>query len=307
MRIVFFGTPDWAVPSLEALMRSGVEVTAVVTNPDRPSGRGMRLRPSPVKQAALGAGLDVLQPERARSPELHERLLELAPDAAVVVAYGSILPGSLLSIPDRGFVNLHFSLLPSYRGAAPVQRAVMDGHVETGVSVMVLTEGMDEGPVLAIERVPIGQRETAGELGDRLARVGAELLPSILRGYLGGHLIPRPQDDARATYAPKIDAGQARVEWGWDAERIDRHTRGLDPVPGAWTTFEDKRVKIFGVEAAPLEEHLAPGAIRVEDEMLIGTGTSPVRLLEGQLAGKRRMTGIDLARGLRPATEVSFR
>ena len=307
MRIVFFGTPDWAVPSLEALMRSDVEVTAVVTNPDRPSGRGMQLRPSPVKQAALAAGLDVLQPERARSPELHERVLGLAPDVAVVVAYGSILPGSLLAIPDRGFVNLHFSLLPAYRGAAPVQRAVMDGHVETGVSVMVLTEGMDEGPVLATERVPIGQRESAGELGDRLARVGAELLPSTLRGFLEGHLIPRPQDDARATYAPKIDADGARVEWGWDAERIDRHTRGLDPVPGAWTTFDDKRLKIFGVEAAPLEEGLAPGAIRVEDELLIGTGTSPVRLLEGQLAGKRRMTGIDLARGLRPASDARFR
>ena len=288
-------------------MRSGVEVGAVVTNPDRPSGRGMHLRPSPVKQAALAAGLDVLQPERAKSPELHERLLDLSPDVAVVVAYGSILPRSLLALPDRGFVNLHFSLLPTYRGAAPVQRAVMDGHAETGVSVMVLTEGMDEGPVLAIERVPIGQRETAGDLGERLARVGAELLPAVLLGYLEGRLIPRPQDDARATYAPKIAADQARVEWGWDAERIDRHTRGLDPVPGAWTTFEDKRLKIFGVEAAPLEEHLAPGAIRVEDELLIGTGTSPVRLLEGQLAGKRRMTGIDLARGLRPASESRFR
>ena len=211
MKIVFFGTPAWAVPSLEALIRSGVEVSAVITNPDRASGRGMRLRPSPVKEAAMAGGLEVLQPERARSPELHERLLELQPDVAVVVAYGSILPGSLLDIPPLGFVNLHFSLLPAFRGAAPVQRAIMDGHGETGVSFMVLTEGMDEGPVLAIERVPIGRWESAGELGDRLARVGAALLPSTLGAYLAGDLIPRPQDDARATYAPKIDSEQARV------------------------------------------------------------------------------------------------
>ena len=307
MKIVFFGTPAWAVPSLEALIRTGGEVAAVVTNPDRASGRGMHVRSSPVKEAAVAAGLDVLQPERARSPELHERLLELAPDVAVVVAYGSILPGSLLDIPPRGFVNLHFSLLPAYRGAAPVQRAVMDGHGETGVSFMILTEGMDEGPVLAIERVPIGRWETAGELGDRLARVGAELLPATLGAYLTGDLVPRPQDDARATYAPKIDAGQARIQWEWEAERIDRHTRGLNPVPGAWTTFDDKRLKIFGVEAAPFEQRLAPGAISVADGLLIGSGTSPVRLLEGQLAGKRRMGGSELARGLRPASDARFR
>ena len=307
MRIVFFGTPAWAVPSLESLVGSGAEVVAAVSNPDRPSGRGMQLRPSPVKTAAEDLGLEVIQPERASSPELHGRLSELAPDVAVVVAYGSLLPGPLLEVPRCGFVNMHFSLLPEYRGAAPVQRAIMDGRSETGVSLMVLTEGMDEGPVLMTERVPITPWESAGELGRRLALVGAELLTPALVAYGDGRLVARPQDGTQATYASKIDTEQARIDWEWDADRIDRHTRALDPVPGAWTTFAGKRLKIFRVEVAVSDEDLGAGALAPGDELLIGTGTAPLRLLEGQLAGKRRMTGPDLARGLRPTPDALFR
>ncbi|MDQ5815925.1 MAG: methionyl-tRNA formyltransferase [Actinomycetota bacterium] len=307
MRIVFFGTPAWAVPSLESLERSDAEVVAVVSNPDRPSGRGMQLRPSSVKVAAEALGLEVIQPERARSPELHGRLAELAPDVAVVVAYGSLLPGPLLEVPRCGFVNLHFSLLPEYRGAAPVQRAIMDGRSETGVSLMVLTEGMDEGPVLMTERVPIAPWESAGELGHRLALVGAELLTPALVAYGEGRLVARPQDGALATYASKIDTNQARIDWDWDAGRIDRHARGLDPVPGAWTTFDGKRLKIFRVEIAVSDEGLPPGAIATDEDLLIGTGSAPLRLLEGQLAGKRRMNGQDLARGLHPTPDALFR
>ncbi len=267
----------------------------------------MQLRPSPIKAAAEGFGIEVIQPERARSPELHDRLAQLAPDVAVVVAYGSLLPGPLLEVPRFGFVNLHFSLLPDYRGAAPVQRAIMDGRSETGVSLMVLTDGMDEGPVLMTERVPIAPWESAGELGRRLALVGAELLTPALVAYGDGRLVARPQDGAQATYASKIDTDQARIDWEWDAERIDRLTRALDPVPGAWTTFDGRRVKIFRVEIAVSDEGLRPGAIVTDEDLLIGSGTAVLRLLEGQLAGKRRMTGTDLARGLRPTPDALFR
>ncbi|HEY7875038.1 MAG TPA: methionyl-tRNA formyltransferase, partial [Actinomycetota bacterium] len=193
MKAVFFGTPEWAVPSLTALVASGADIPAVVTNPDRPAGRGMKLQPSPVKRAALVAGLDVLQPASAKDPDLAGALESTAPDVAVVVAYGKILPAALLEIPRKGFVNVHFSLLPAYRGAAPVQRALMDGLDRTGVSIMVLTEGMDEGPVLATEEIAVAPEETAGEVGERLAALGAEALVSALPGYLSGDLMPEPQ------------------------------------------------------------------------------------------------------------------
>jgi methionyl-tRNA formyltransferase len=298
VRVVFFGTPTWAVPSLEALIEAGTEVAAVVTNPDRPAGRGLAPRPPPVKEAARAAGLEVLQPPRARDPRLAGRLAELAPDAGIVVAYGRILPPALLRVPRLGFVNLHFSLLPAYRGAAPVQRALMDGVAATGVSVIVLTEGMDEGPLLARRAVPVGPDESAGEVGDRLARIGAPVLVAALEGFASGAISPRPQDHAAATYAPKVADDEARVDWRLSARALADLVRALDPAPGAWTTLRGRRLKLFRARARPAAT-LAPGALSGGAELVAGTGSGDLVLDEVQLAGKRRMSGADLARGLR--------
>ncbi|MDP9068844.1 MAG: methionyl-tRNA formyltransferase [Actinomycetota bacterium] len=305
MRTVFFGTPEWAVPSLEALLDSDFEVAAIVTNPDRPAGRGMQLKPSPVKQRAVAAGIEVLQPEKARDQALHERLRELRPDVATVVAYGSILPVALLEIPPHGFVNVHFSLLPFYRGAAPVQRAIMEGRRETGVSIMVLTEGMDEGPVLARRETTIGSDDTAGTVGERLSHIGAELLAETLPRYVSGTLTAEAQDDARATYAPKITPDEARISWSDPRSNIRDQVRAMNPVPGAWTLLEDERLKVWRVE--PVEGHdLAPGELIVGNVPVVGTGEGALEIQDVQLRGKRRMTGAEFARGLRLGPKVSL-
>jgi methionyl-tRNA formyltransferase len=306
MRTVFFGTPQWAVPSLEALLDSALELAAVVTNPDRPAGRGMELTASPVKERALRAGLEVLQPPGARAPELHDSLREIAPDVATVVAYGKILPPSLLAIPRLGFVNLHFSLLPEYRGAAPVQRAVMDGRSTSGVSVMVLTEGMDEGPVLWAVEEPIGPDDTAGSLGDRLAGIGSSLLVDALEAYGGGELEPVEQDHDRATYAPKINREEAAIDWRRPSARIRNQVRGLNPAPGAWTTLRGKRVKVWAAEPSA-DRGLATGELGVADGALVaGTGDGVLELTRIQLQGKRSTSGAEAARGLRLARGERF-
>ena len=287
------------MPSLEALLASDIEVAAVVTNPDRPAGRGMSSRPSAVKAAAQRAGLDVLQPERARDPALADRLEALRPDVATVVAYGSILPANLLAVPRLGFVNLHFSALPAYRGAAPVQRALIEGSTTTGVSVMVLTAGMDEGPVLACEEVAIDQDDTAGSLGARLARLGAPLLVSTLQGYASGAVVPRPQDHERATYAPKVTAAEAGIDWKRSAAEVRNLVRGCNPEPGAWTTLRHARVKVFAAALAPGPRRLGPAAVEAGAELRVGCGDADLVLVEIQIAGRRRMAGGDAARGLR--------
>jgi methionyl-tRNA formyltransferase len=300
LRTVFFGTPEWAVPSLRALLDAGIDVGAVVTNPDRPAGRGMHVRASPVKDVAFEAGLPVLQPQRARDEEFIESLRAHAPEVAVVVAYGRILPPEVLEVPTLGFVNVHFSLLPHYRGAAPVQRAIIDGNSETGVTIILLTEGMDEGPVLAERRVPIDQEDTAGTLGKRLADIGAQLLVETLPPYTEGRISPRDQDHERATYAPKITDEDARIEWGKPATEIRNLIRGLNPDPGAWTTLEGKRIKIFGARPASFEGNLDPGQVATTKEgLLVGTMDQPLLLMDVQVEGKRRMAGADAARGLR--------
>ncbi len=293
------------MPSLEALLDSDFEVAAIVTNPDRPAGRGMQLKPSPVKQRAVAAGIEVLQPEKARDQALHERLRELRPDVATVVAYGSILPVALLEIPPHGFVNVHFSLLPFYRGAAPVQRAIMEGRRETGVSIMVLTEGMDEGPVLARRETTIGSDDTAGTVGERLSHIGAELLAETLPRYVSGTLTAEAQDDARATYAPKITPDEARISWSDPRSNIRDQVRAMNPVPGAWTLLEDERLKVWRVE--PVEGHdLAPGELIVGNVPVVGTGEGALEIQDVQLRGKRRMTGAEFARGLRLGPKVSL-
>ena len=293
------------MPTLEALIEQGVEVEAVVTNPDRPAGRKLELRPSPVKRTALSNGLKILQPQRARDPEFEKVLRELDPDVCVVVAYGKILPAALLEIPKQGFVNVHFSLLPLYRGAAPVQRALMDGVNESGVSIIVLTEGMDEGPVLAANPVRVGADETAGELGGRLAAEGAILLVEVLPRYVLGELNPRPQDHARATYAPKITSDEARIDWRKPAPAIHNHVRGLTPEPGAWTTFRGKRVRVLRTIPTPVPA-AAAGAVAEGRPAVVATGQDGVELVEVQPAGKRVMSGEDFIRGLRPAPGERF-
>lgn len=280
------------------MLRSDIEVAAVVTNPDRPAGRGMKLRPSPIKQRALEHELPVLQPERARDPELHDRLRALAPEVATVVAYGSILPTSLLEIPAKGFVNVHFSLLPLYRGAAPVQRALMEGRRETGVSIMVLTQGMDEGPVLARRPTRVTENDTAGSVGERLAVLGAELLVETLPPYVRGELDPVPQAHEGATYASKVTTDDARIEWTRSSGEISDHVRGLDPVPGAWTMLGGERLKVWNV-APSSRRDLQPAELEVQVGLTVGTGDGALELVEVQMHGKRRMDGGELARGLR--------
>ena len=275
-----------------------------MTNPDRPAGRNLDLQAPPVKRAAVRLGLEVLQPKTARDEQLHQRLGTLAPDVCVVVAYGRILPGSLLGIPARGFVNLHFSLLPAYRGAAPVQRALIDGSPETGVTVIVLTEGMDEGPILAARRVAIDPEETAGELGERLAALGAPLLVEAVRSYVAGRLDPVPQDDSLATYAPKIDASETRIGWARDAAAITNLVRGLSPAPGAWTIFRGARLRVL--RATPEQGAGPPGALIDPLTPLVAAGKGAVRLVEVQPAGRRAMSGADYARGLRAVAGDRF-
>jgi methionyl-tRNA formyltransferase len=303
-KVVFFGTPEWAVPSLEALVASDLIISGVVTNPDRPSGRGYETHAPPVKTAALARALVVRQPDKARDPEFVEWLRSVEPDVCIVVAYGKILPVEILEIPRLGFVNLHFSLLPAYRGAAPVQRAVMDGIVSTGVSVMVLTEGMDEGPVLATAEEPIDPDESAGELGARLAEVGAPLLVRSVAAYLRGEITPKPQDRFRATYAPKITSDDARIDWSRPALELKDHMRGLDPAPGAWTLYRGTRVKVF--RSSIVERSGEPGVILDPEALVVATGDASLVLEEVQMAGKRRMTGRELARGIRPERKARF-
>lgn len=301
---MFFGTPEWAVPALRALIASDIEIAAVVTNPDRPAGRGYELRPPPVKETALDRGLAVLQPQKASDPGFAAALRDLAPDVCPVVAYGKILPPQILDIPPLGFINLHFSLLPAYRGAAPVQRAIVDGLDVTGVTIMRLTEGMDEGPVLAVAETPIGQDETAGELGARLAEIGAPLLAETLVKLESGDVDPREQDHARATYAPKISTAEAEIDWTRPSASVRNLIRGLNPMPGAWTTFRGTRLKVH--EASQVEGSGEPGEVVDAERLIVATGEGLLRLDSVQPAGKRPMSGVEFARGARPSAGERF-
>lgn len=298
MRIAFFGTPAAAVPALHALVAApDVTVAAVVTNPDRPAGRGYTMTPPPVKEAAQEAGLPVWQPDKPR--EILDELAALGVDACAVVAYGSLLPADLLAVGGAGFVNLHFSLLPAWRGAAPVAHSLLHGDTDTGVTCFVLEAGMDTGPVLLSERTPIRDGETAGELTARLATSGAPLLVAAVRGLVDGSLTPVPQDHDRATYAPKLSAEDARLDWHADAADVAAAVRAFNPMPGAHTTFEGARLKVHrGVAVAGSGE---PGVVRVaEDGPVVACGRDALRLDEVQPAGKPRMSGTAFVNGYRP-------
>lgn len=303
MRVVFFGTPQPAVPALEALVTaSDVDVAAVVTNPDRPAGRGQQPTPPPVKVAAEWAGLVVWQPERPR--EVLKGLDDLEADVAAVVAYGALLPADVLATARLGFVNLHFSLLPAWRGAAPVTHSILHGDTETGVSCFLLEEGMDTGPVLLSARTAIAEDETAGELTTRLAELGAPLLVESLRGLAEGTLTPTPQDHDRATYAPKVASEDARLDWSRPAVELARAVRAFNPAPGAHTDLGPTRLKIH--RARVLDPDADPGA---EPGAVVGTdegapvaacGRGTLRLDEVQPAGRPRMLGSAFVNGYQP-------
>ncbi|MBB1500647.1 methionyl-tRNA formyltransferase [Propioniciclava sp. MC1683] len=300
MRLVLAGTPSVAIPSFEALLASDHEVTAVVTRPDAARGRSKRLVPSEVGQWAADHGIPALKPMHPRDPEFVAALTELAPDACTVVAYGALVPQHVLDIPRYGWVNLHFSLLPRWRGAAPVQRAIMAGDGVTGATTFRLVRELDAGPVYGTTEMALTGTETAGEVLEALAHTGARLLLDTIDALATTE--PAEQDDeAAVTLAPKITVEEARIDWTRQADEIDRLVRGCSPEPMAWTTIGDERFKVaFG---RPTDEAgLAPGEVRVEKRrVLVGTGTTALELVRVQPQGKKEMAGADWGRGLRDA------
>lgn len=316
MRVVFAGTPGVAVPSLKALIDSDRhEVVAVVSRPDARTGRGRNLSRSPVASAADAAGIEVLTPPNARDPEFAERLRELAPDAAPVVAYGHLVPRSVLDIPTHGWINLHFSLLPAWRGAAPVNASIASGDEMTGATTFRLDEGMDTGPVLGTMTETIRPRDTAGDLLTRLSEAGAGLLLATLDGLEVGHLRAEPQTTDGVSYAGKLTVDDARIRWSDPAVAVDRHIRSVTPAPGAWTTLGGDRVKIGSVRPAEQSEidavepglALPPGHIRWgKKTFLVGTASTPLKVEQLQPVGKKMMNALDWVRGARIEAGTAF-
>ena len=299
MRIVFGGTPDVAIPSLDALADSRHELVAVVTRPDAPSGRGKKLTASPVAQRAAELGIEVLKPQRPRDEDFVARLTELAPDCCPVVAYGALLPQRVLDIPRHGWVNLHFSLLPAWRGAAPVQHAILAGDQTTGATTFRIVFELDAGPIFATVTEPIRPGDTAGDLLHRLSLSGARLLVDTLDGIENGTLTatPQPETDAQVSYASKINVEDARIDWTQPADVLDRLIRACAPAPGAWTTFRAERFKINS--ALISDAVLAPGALQISKRAVrVGTATQALELHEIQAQGKKPMAAADWARGI---------
>ncbi|MFC5179679.1 methionyl-tRNA formyltransferase [Nocardioides taihuensis] len=303
MRVVLAGTPEVALPALEAVASSHHELVGVVTRPDAPAGRGRHLVASPVGLRAEELGVTVLKPEHPRDPDFQAALRDLAPDCCPVVAYGALVPQAALDIPPHGWVNLHFSVLPSWRGAAPVQHAIWAGDEVTGATTFRLVPELDAGPTYGVMTETIRPRDTAGDLLARLAEGGAGLLVATLDGIEDGTLEARPQQAEGVSLAPKITVDDARVVWSEPAVAVDRRVRACTPAPGAWTTFGGERVKLGPVEPVATQPEagpLAPGDLRVgKRDVLVGTGTGPVRLGAVKGFGKREMPAADWARGLR--------
>jgi methionyl-tRNA formyltransferase len=325
VRLVFAGTPEVALPALRALVSSRHTVAAVVTRPDAPAGRGRRLVASPVAELAAELGIEALKPDRPREPSFLDRLRAIAPDCCPVVAYGALLPQSALDIPVHGWVNLHFSVLPAWRGAAPVQHAVLRGDDITGASTFQIVRELDAGPVYGTLTEPVRPADTSGDLLDRLAVAGAQLLVATLDGIEDGTVLAVPQPTDGISFAPKLTPDDARVDWKMPAHLIDRQIRGCTPDPGAWTDLDSTRLKLWPVTLtrppAPVapgaavdavadgspQVAVAPGQLRVERAgVYVGTGTVPVRLGDVQPQGKRRMPAADWARGLHADAAISL-
>jgi methionyl-tRNA formyltransferase len=295
VRIVFMGTPDFAVPTLVELVSRGHDVAAVYTRAPAAAGRGMGERRSPVHEAAAGSNIPVLHPASLKGEEAAENFRAHKADVAVVVAYGLLLPQAILDAPLHGCLNLHASLLPRWRGAAPINRAIMAGDRETGAMVMRMDEGLDTGPVALAERTPIGADETAGELHDRLMRIGADLMARAIAALERGSLDFKPQPAEGATYAKKIEKGETRIDWPRPAREIHNHIRGLSPFPGAWFETDDG-VRVKALRSTSAEGKGAPGAV-LDDALTIACGDGAVRLIEVQRAGAKAMSAEEFLRG----------
>jgi methionyl-tRNA formyltransferase len=305
VRLVFAGTPEVALASLRALAESSHELVGVVTRPDAPAGRGRRLTPSPVAALAEELGVPVLKPDHPRDPEFQSALRALRPDCCPVVAYGALLPQSALDIPEHGWVNLHFSCLPAWRGAAPVQHSIWAGDEVTGATTFRIVKEMDAGPVFGVMTERIRDTDTAGDLLARLAEGGAGLLVATLDGIEDGSLEARPQQAEGVSFAPKITVDDALVTWAEPAAAVDRRIRACTPAPGAWTEYAGARVKVGPVSHT--DERLPPGELRVgKNEVLVGTATTAVRLGEVKAFGARQMPAADWARGLRLPAGAAF-
>jgi methionyl-tRNA formyltransferase len=308
MRVVFAGTPEAALPALDAIAGSDHDLVGVVTRPDAPAGRGRRLVASPVAQRAEALGVPLLNPEHPRDPEFQAALRDLAPDCCPVVAYGALLPQSALDIPAHGWVNLHFSVLPAWRGAAPVQHAIWAGEEVTGATTFRLVRELDAGPVFGVMTETIRPRDTAGDLLARLAEGGAGLLVGTLDGLAEGALEARPQQEDGVSLAPKITVEDARVDWTEPAVAVDRRVRACTPGPGAWSTYAGDRLKLGPVTLAADRDPLPPGRLEVTKSAVhVGTATGPVRLGDVKAFGKREMPAVDWARGVRMADEARLR
>lgn len=299
MKIVFMGTPDFALASLDKLIDGGYEIAAVVTQPDRPKGRGKKLTPPPVKERALGAGLRVLQPERVKDSGFIEALKELSPDIIIVVAYGQILPEEIINLPAMGCINVHASLLPKYRGAAPINWCIINGESRTGVTTMYMDKGMDTGDILLQRETEIGENETASELHERLAALGADLLLETLEGLQRNEVERKAQDHSAATYAPQLDRETGRVDWNSDAKSIYNLIRGTNPWPGCYTVYKGERMKLW--EAKVLEQKSRGTAGKVLEAghggMLVQAGSGTLLVTKIQMPSSRVMTVDEYLRG----------
>jgi len=294
LRIVFAGTPDFSVPPLRALIAAGHQLVGVYTQPDRPAGRGRKLTPSPVKAEALSAGIPVFQPASLKDADAQRELTALRPDLMVVVAYGLLLPQAVLDIPRLGCVNIHASLLPRWRGAAPIQRAILAGDSETGVGIMRMEAGLDTGPVYLEKRIPIEPGDTGGSLHDKLARLGAEALMAALPGIADGSLEPVPQDDARTCYARKLDKAEAEIDWTRPAAEIARQVHAFNPWPVAQTRFEDAILRIWNASPAKGEAG-SPGMVMsaARHGIDVATGDGLLRITRLQMPGKKPLSAAD--------------
>ena len=304
MKLVFCGTPEFAVPSLEKLVEARFDLCLVLSQPDRPQGRGMELTAPPVKQSALRLGLPVIQPEKIRNnEELQQQLVTLRPDAIIVVGYGRIIPPWMLDLPRFGNINVHASLLPKYRGAAPIQWAIASGETITGVTTMKLDEGLDTGAILLQRQIPIGPEDTAITIAPRLATLGAELLVETLHGLEQGSVSPVPQDHSRATLAPILKKEDGQVDFSRTATESYNRLRGFQPWPGAYTQFRGRNLKIMSARPAPESIPLAAGELgMVGDRLLVGCGAgAALELLQVQPEGKKAITAREFMSGYRPA------
>ena len=299
IKIIFMGTPDFAVPALKALHKNNSDPALVITQPDRPKGRGRKITPPPVKTVALKLGYDVVQPVSIKTGEFENLLKRQKPDMIIVVAFGHILSNNILKIPKLATINVHASLLPKYRGSAPIQWAVINGEKETGVTTMLLDEGMDTGDILLSSKTEITLNDTAGSLHDRLADLGADLLIQTLKTIETKGLNPTPQDHALATYAPLLKKKDGHLNWQMPAESLDTFIRGMTPWPGAFTFHMDKRLKIFKAGPIPMEVDELPGTVikSFPDELRVSTGKGALSILEIQGASGKRLLTKDFLRG----------